>query len=248
MAKKVLLHVHTSYSLDSIMDKYLLLMMCKIRGIDCLAITDHNEIEGALSWRGFLQSHGVSVIVGEEIFTNQGEIIGLFLEKKISRGMTVQETIDAIEQQNAIVYIPHPYDLSRQKSVLEYSALLQYKERVQLIEIHNGRNRSKQYTLEQQRIGKEVGAIPVVGEDAHCFFEVGRNYLILPDFYDKETFLKAISSPLVIHVSESISFAHFVTKCVRIYKMIKMGRYHELYRAIEKKIRKYKHNISSSDQ
>lgn len=248
MAKKVVLHVHTSCSVDSIMDKYLLLMMCKIRRIDCLAITDHNEVVNALSWREFLQSHGVNVIVGEEIFTNQGEIIGLFLEKKIASGMTVQETLDAIDQQNGIIYVPHPYDLSRKRTVLEYSALMEFKDRVQLIEVHNGRNRSKQYTLEQKRIGEQVGAVPVVGEDAHCFFELGRNYLILPDFYDKRSFLCAISAPLAIHTSESMNIAHFVTKCVRAYKMAKEGRYNELYRAIKKKIRAYKYGAGNQSQ
>ena len=91
-------HIHTRYSKDSILNKYFILIMCKIKGIKLLAITDHNEIKGALKYSKFLKKHNIDVIIGEEIMTNCGEIIGLFLTKRIEPNLSVEETINLIKE------------------------------------------------------------------------------------------------------------------------------------------------------
>ena len=111
-------HVHTRYSKDSCLNYLMLLLMLKIKKIDTIVITDHNEIKGALKYQKKLQKHHINVIVGEEIFTTKGEIIGLNLNKRIQEGLTPLQTIKEIKKQNGIVYIPHPYDEKRYKKVM----------------------------------------------------------------------------------------------------------------------------------
>ena len=101
-------------------------------------MTDHNEISGALDARAKAAEYGVKVIVGEEVKTaDQGEVIGLFIEEKIPRGMTLQETIAEIRRQGGLVYVPHPFD--RMHSVPDYEHLLAVVEDVDAIEVFNPR-------------------------------------------------------------------------------------------------------------
>ncbi|WP_217579010.1 PHP domain-containing protein, partial [Mesorhizobium sp. GbtcB19] len=94
------------------------LLMLKLRKINVVAITDHDEIEGALKFKPFLEKHSIRVIIGEEIFSSKGEIIGLFINKKISPGKSPRDSMFEIKQQGGIVYIPQPYGEKRYKTVL----------------------------------------------------------------------------------------------------------------------------------
>lgn len=86
-------HMHTKSSNDSLMWRHALLNRCKEAYLDCLAITDHNEISGALTIRSWFESRGVAVIVGEEIFTTEGEMIGLWLSQRIQPGLTPEAMV-----------------------------------------------------------------------------------------------------------------------------------------------------------
>ena len=138
--KKIEFHVHTRFSNDSILGLFFILMMCKFRKIDCLVITDHNEIDGAIKYKEKLLKYGIDVIVGEEIFTKDGEIIGLFLNKKIEPYLSAEDTVKRIRKQKGLVYIPHPYDEKRYKTVITQEALEKISKDIDFIEIHNGRN------------------------------------------------------------------------------------------------------------
>ncbi|MDT7561328.1 MAG: hypothetical protein QOI68_5810, partial [Pseudonocardiales bacterium] len=103
------LHMHTNHSHDCATPVDKLLETAKERGLGAIAVTDHNEVSGALEARE--RANGIKVIVGEEVKTaDQGEVIGLFIEEKIPRGLTLQETIEAIRAQGGLVYVPHPFD------------------------------------------------------------------------------------------------------------------------------------------
>ena len=97
------------------MSYWLLLLILKLKKISTVAITDHNEIAGAIKYKDKFKKHHIELIVGEEIFTNKGEIIGLGLSKKIEPNLSPKETIKRIKEQNGIVYVPHPYDEKRYK-------------------------------------------------------------------------------------------------------------------------------------
>src|SRR6202008_3714764 len=108
------------------------------RGLGAIAVTDHNEISGAHEAREKADEFGVKVIVGEEVKTkDQGEVIGLFIEEKIPRGMSLEETIAEIKSQGGLVYVPHPFD--RLHSVPDYEHLLPVLDDVDAIEIFNPR-------------------------------------------------------------------------------------------------------------
>ena len=234
---RYLLHVHTSCSQDSILDKYLLLLMCCLYHIDCVAITDHNELRHALAWQGFFARHGVRIIPGEEVFTAEGEIIGLFLSQRIPAGLTPEQTVSEIRRQGGVVYVPHPFDQKRHRSVLRPEALQRIQQDVDCIEIHNGRNVEAWYDARQQAVCERVGALPVVGEDAHCFFEVGRNIIEMPSSQDTASFLQALRSPEVVFQRRPcIGLAHRVTKFVRLGKMIAKGDVHGIQRILYRRL------------
>ena len=102
------LHMHTDHSNDCATPVEVLLETAKDRGMGAIAVTDHNEISGALAAREAAERDGgIKVIVGEEVKTaEQGEVIGLFLEEKIERGMTMAETVAEIRRQGGLVYVP----------------------------------------------------------------------------------------------------------------------------------------------
>ena len=223
-------HIHTRYSKDSILNKYFILIMCKIKGIKLLAITDHNEIKGALKYSKFLKKHNIDVIIGEEIMTNCGEIIGLFLTKRIEPNLSVEETINLIKEQDGLIYLPHPYDEKRYKTVLNKDEQLKFKSCFDFVEIHNGRNIKKEYSLNQKKRQKMIGATRIVGSDAHVFFELGRNYILM-EYNGKDSFIKDVEAGKV-HKADCIMFAHFCTKIARVITMIEKGDLSEIYRII----------------
>jgi len=108
-------------------------------GLGAIAITDHNVVSGALEARRVAERMGdIKVIVAEEVKTaEQGEVIGLFLEEKIPRGMTMAETIAEIRRQGGLVYVPHPFD--RFHSVPDYEHLLDFVEEIDVLEVFNAR-------------------------------------------------------------------------------------------------------------
>ena len=130
------LHMHTDHSPDCATPVDLLLDTAKRRGLGAIAITDHNEISGALEARQ--RADGIKVIVSEEVKTaHEGEVIGLFIEEKIPRGMSLSETIDAIHAQGGLAYVPHPFD--RMYSVPDYEHLLKVVEDIDILEVFNAR-------------------------------------------------------------------------------------------------------------
>lgn len=233
---KIEMHVHTRFSKDSLLPLHILLLMCKIKKIKCIAITDHNEIKGAIKAKKIFEKHKINVIVGEEILTEQGEIIGLFLNNKIEKNLTAKETIQEIKKQNGIVYIPHPFDQKRNKTVLQYEQLIVNKSDVQLIECYNGRNIDEEYGIKQNEIAEKIGKIKVIGSDAHTWFEVGRNTMEIKRFNTQEEFLTNLKNA-EFKTKKCIKLAHIVTKIDKTIKMIFRGDFNGINRII---IRKFK--------
>lgn len=81
-------------------------------GDDVLCITDHNTMKGAFKAREAARKYeDLDLVMGEEISTSEGEIIGLWLNEEIPKGMTAEETVDAIRAQGGVVVAPHPFSL-----------------------------------------------------------------------------------------------------------------------------------------
>lgn len=235
-------HVHTRYSKDSVQCFWPLYLKCRSKKIDVIAITEHNNIEGGQAFQKFCCKHGskLQVIVGEEIFTDSGEIIGLFLKENINPGLTVKNTIAEIKRQGGLVYVPHPYDLKRSKTVLPEKYIEEFKESIDCIEIHNGRNISSNYDMEQKKLSDKYQIKPVIGSDAHTTWEIGRNYMECEqpiEQLDCKQFRDCISQ-FQFYSSGCLKMAHKITALVKVWKLVKRGEFYEIYRIVIKKFKR----------
>lgn len=237
---KIEMHLHTKYSKDSLMNFWFLYWKLKFSGIDAVAITEHNNIIGALEFKKFCarRKKKIQVIVGDEIFTSQGEIIGLFLQEQIKPGLSAKETIYQIKSQNGIVYIPHPYDRKRRKTVLAETVIEENRNLIDCIEIHNGRNISPLYSLKQKEIASKYGIKPVIGSDAHTWIEVGRNYMEASDVdvSSAEKFHLSLYK-WKFHEKKCLKIAHQITKYVKLLKMVRSKDFYELHKIINKRFK-----------
>lgn len=213
------LHVHTRYSHDCLTKIEDVITRCEEAGIDCIAVTDHNEIKGAL----LLQEKApFKVIVGEEIRTNQGEIIGYFLTEHIKPGLSPAQTIEEIRNQGGLVCVPHPFDRLR-KSKLQHAALIEVQKDIDMIEVFNARNVYAQDNHKAREFAAKNELMVSVGTDAHWYWEIGRTYLELPDFYDAESFresLKSVSPLFTGEMNRSGLWVHAGTKSLKILKKL----------------------------
>jgi predicted metal-dependent phosphoesterase TrpH len=180
------LHMHTDHSPDCATPVEVLLETARDRGLGAIAITDHNEVSGALEARRIAAEMGdIKVIVAEEVKTaEQGEVIGLFLEEKIPRGLTMAETIAAIREQNGLVYVPHPFD--RFHSVPDYEHLLD------IVEVFNPRVALTAFNEEAERFACKYRIVPGAGSDSHVAQGLGSVRVRIHDFDGPREFLEAM--------------------------------------------------------
>jgi predicted metal-dependent phosphoesterase TrpH len=186
------LHMHTDHSPDCATPVEVLLETARDRGLGAIAITDHNEVSGALEARRIAAEMGdIEVIVAEEVKTAaQGEVIGLFLEEKIPRGMTMAETIAAIRSQGGLVYVPHPFD--RFHSVPDYEHLLDMVEEIDILEVFNPRVALTAFNEEAERFARKYRIVPGAGSDSHVAQGLGSVRVRIHEFDGPGEFLEAM--------------------------------------------------------
>ena len=171
--------MHTDHSPDCATPVDVLLDTAKRRGLGAIAITDHNEISGAHEARE--RADGIKVIVSEEVKTaHEGEVIGLFIEEKIPRGMSLDETIDAIHAQGGLAYVPHPFD--RLHSVPDYEHLLKVVEDIDILEVFNARVTARGFNEEAQRFADKYRVVAGAGSDSHVAQGLGTVKIRMRDF------------------------------------------------------------------
>jgi predicted metal-dependent phosphoesterase TrpH len=175
-------HVHTHRSIDSAMDPKHIGKIMKRKGLDGIAVTDHNSIKGALEVAKQATSE-LYIIVGSEIKTPIGEILGLFLTEEISSSNPF-EVIEEIRAQGGLTVLPHPF---RAHTFTRAHLLNNMKivEQVDAIEVFNARTPN---TANQQALllAREMNKPMVAGSDAHFYPELGRARTLLPPFNDQE--------------------------------------------------------------
>jgi predicted metal-dependent phosphoesterase TrpH len=170
------LHCHTSTSFDSLASAAAVARTAASRGLTHLAITDHDRIEGALAARDAAPD-GLTVIVGSEIRTLAGDLIGLFLERAVPPGLPATEAIAAVREQGGLVGIPHPYDRFR-SSLGREAAMESLAPLVDWVEVHNARlvGRGNETAAEFAAANDLPG---VAVSDAHTLLEIGVAYTAL---------------------------------------------------------------------
>jgi len=185
------LHMHTDHSHDCATPVEALLAQARAKGLGAIAVTDHNEISGALEAREKARGTGIEVIVGEEVKTaGQGEVIGLFIEERIPRGMTLQETIAEIRRQGGLVYVPHPFD--RMHSVPDYEHLIAVLDDIDAIEVFNPRIAISEFNEEAARFAEKYRIPAGAGSDAHVVQGLGSVRIRMRDFDGPEEFLESL--------------------------------------------------------
>jgi predicted metal-dependent phosphoesterase TrpH len=186
------LHMHTDHSGDCATPVEVLLQTARDRGLGAIAITDHNEVSGALEAAKIAEGMpDLKVIVAEEVKTKeQGEVIGLFLQEKIPKGLTMAETVAAIREQGGLVYVPHPFD--RFHSVPDYEHLLDIVEEVDLLEVFNPRVMVTAFNEEAVRFAGKYRIVPAAGSDSHVAQGLGSVRQRIHDFDGPAEFLEAM--------------------------------------------------------
>jgi predicted metal-dependent phosphoesterase TrpH len=200
------LHMHTDHSNDCATPVDVLLATARDVGLGAIAVTDHNEISGALDARDKAAQYGVKVIVGEEVKTaNQGEVIGLFIEEKIPRGMTLEETIAEIRRQGGLVYVPHPFD--RMHSVPDYEHMLAIVSDIDAIEVFNPRIAIPAFNEEAVRFAAKYRIVGGAGTDAHVAQGLGAVRIRMRDFDGPEEFLESLRDADIVAKPSSLRYA-----------------------------------------
>ena len=211
------MHGHTRWSGDCRLDLPELERAAARAGLDAVCITDHNEVAGAqaLAARGHLR-----VVVGEEVRTSEGEIIGLFLAERIPPRLSPAETVAAIKAQGGLVYLPHPRDRFR-GSRLSAAALEAILPAVDILEVFNARNLLAGDNVRARALARRHGLRMGAGSDFHTAGEVGRAYLDLPEFRTPAELLGLLPAAAV-RGRRSGPLPHLQTKLVK--ELAKRGR------------------------
>jgi predicted metal-dependent phosphoesterase TrpH len=173
--------MHTCFSRDAYQTPRELVARAREVGLDRVAITDHHTLDGALRARDLDPER---VIVGEEITARDGtDVIGLYLTKRISPRLPVEQVVDEIRAQDGVVYLPHPFAYLRgARQRFDRAAPL-----VDIVEVWNSRAFYAPWNGRAMDAVRERGLPAAAGSDAHFSMELGRAFTVFPPFIDAET-------------------------------------------------------------
>jgi len=214
------LHIHTNNSFDSITRPESIIRRAEKLNLDIIAITDHNSIDNALRVKEIASklNSKVRVIIGEEISTDKGEIIGLFLENCISPGK-FQTVIEAIKSQGGIVYLPHPF----KRSELIKTEIIK---EIDIIEVWNARSNYEQ-NYKGLIFAIRHGKLMACGSDSHLISELGRCRMhlettmnIKSDFTPQNflDLIKEASKIKIIGTNKNYAIMEFKSQFIKIIK------------------------------
>ena len=206
-------HCHTSYSKDSLVTLERLFETCRAKGINRVAITDHNRLAGALEAK---KRAPELVIVGEEIETTEGELMGYFMTEEIPEGLSPIEVIRRLKDQGAFISISHPFDAQRngQWTAQKLEAIVPDLDGM---EVFNSRCILSRYNREAAAFAQRHHLAGLAGSDAHSLKEIGRAVVILPPFNNAEELRQALKSA-ELKSNLSSPFIHLVSTFAKLVK------------------------------
>jgi predicted metal-dependent phosphoesterase TrpH/glycosyltransferase involved in cell wall biosynthesis len=199
------LHLHTSWSHDCAIEPGELVEHALGQGLGAIAVTDHNVFGGALETVELARGTPLAVIPGEEIKTDgQGEVIGLFLNEEIARGMSFADTIAAIRDQDGIVYLPHPFD--RLHAIPDAATLSRNLGEIDVFEVYNARLLFEAYNDEALRYARKYNLTMGAGSDAHVLQGIGTGGLRMRAFENRDEFLLSLRTAEVLRRPKSLAY------------------------------------------
>jgi predicted metal-dependent phosphoesterase TrpH len=183
------LHAHTNYSKDCLLKPRSIPGLCQKKGIDHLAITDHNEVTAGLE---LARLHPMLIIPGIEVMTTQGELLGWYVQGPVPHQLSPAATIGHLREQGAIIGVSHPFDRYRSGAWLEED-LLAIVEQIDVIEVFNARCIQNADNLKALAFAQEHGKLMTCGSDAHSRVEYGKATMRMAPFRRKaESFREAL--------------------------------------------------------
>jgi hypothetical protein len=187
-------HMHTEHSPDCATSVPDLVHRALDLGLGAIAVTDHNTVAGGLEARRYVAEHDLPlhVVVGSEVMTATGEVIGLYLEEDVPRGMPFADTVEAIRAQGALVYVPHPFD--RMHAIPPPALLRRLVDQIDVLETYNARLYREAFNREAARFAERHDLLAGAGSDAHVLEGVGTGAVLLPRFDDPESLLQALGN------------------------------------------------------
>ena len=183
---RIELHSHTIYSKDSLTRLENLPEICRRRGIDKLAITDHNTATGALL---AFRLYPMLIIPGEEIMTTEGELLAWYIREGVPAGLTPEETISRLRDQGALIGVAHPFDRYRRGAWLP-DALNRIVDQIDAIEVFNARCIHAEDNAKALEFATQRGMLMSCGSDAHIPPEYGQATLLSEPFANTAEGLK----------------------------------------------------------
>ena len=217
------LHMHTSWSHDCLTEPEELVEHALAEGLGAIAVTDHNAFGGAQAALAAAEGTDLLVIPGEEIKTdNQGEVIGLFLEREVPRGMSFADTIAAIKEQGGLVYLPHPFD--RMHAIADAKTIHRHLSDIDVFEVYNARLLFEVYNDEALRFARKYNLTMGAGSDAHVLQGVGTGGLRMRAFRDREEFLVSLRTAEVLRRPRSLAYLQALKWTAQVKERVLEGR------------------------
>jgi len=198
------LHMHTDHSHDCAVPVADLLDYAEAQGLGAIAITDHNVFAGAEEAVELARARDLVVIPGEEIKTEKGEVIGLFLGEKIERGLPMADTIGAIREQGGVVYLPHPFD--RLHTIPDAPTLHRHLPEIDVFEVYNARLLFEGFNDEALRYARKYNLTMGAGSDAHVLQGVGTGLVRMRAFENAAEFLISLRSAEIVRRPKSLVY------------------------------------------
>ena len=212
---RVDLHLHTEASFDCLSRPERVLEAARRRGMDRIAVTDHDRLEAAL-W--LHERHPDAVIAGEEVKTEEGiDVIGLYLKEEIPGGTPAREVCRRVHEQGGIVYLPHPYARGKGGSGRYAEELVPH---VDVVEVFNARLHPASLNEPARDLARRTGLPSGGGSDAHTLGEVARAWVELPPHPNRpEALLEALRLGEV-HGSTSPWAVHLASTWAKVRKLL----------------------------
>jgi len=199
------LHMHTDWSHDCSIPVSELLGHAEKIGLGGIAVTDHNAFGGALEAVELARDRDLVVIPGEEVKTDgQGEVMGLFLQEEIPRGLSFADTIEAIREQGGLVYLPHPFD--RLHAIPDPATLHRHLAEIDVFEVFNARLLRDSFNDEALRFARKYRLLQGAGSDAHVLQGVGTGAMRMRRFDGPEEFMLSLRTAEVLRRPKSLAY------------------------------------------
>lgn len=219
MGYRIDLHTHSYGSPDGGLKTVNYRYFLQNKLLDYIAITDHGQIDMAMRIKQELGELGERIIIGQEVMTTEGEIIGLYLTAKITDGLSPEETIRCITAQKGLIYIPHPFETVR--SGLSEAVAQSIIRSIDIVETHNGRavfqNRSKQACAfaTQNQLARAASS------DAHGRFGWGQTYSVIEHVPTRENLARELEN--AAYSTRTVGWGVTYPKLNRLKKKLRKG-------------------------